>query len=330
MTDITVRRGSAVEGGFSYIGAVVAMLLVSVVIGVLPFGSEGTAAEAVSFVGTAAVQLCFLLASVIPYKCTRSRPRYTFSRPSVKAAFAAPAVTVICLIAFYGVAEMFGFGLSAIGYSGSGGADMTSPLGIVAAVITSVILAPVCEESLFRRSHLSSLGVMLGRKRPVTRAVLMTVIGGLVFAFMHCRPEQTVYQFFFGGALVYMTIRTGTIVPAIIAHASNNVIGIVLSVPAVSEGLTHAETAVSGVWYGALAAAVVSVALCVGGIFLLRAFIRRLGSHETGQSFVTADTGFGEGYADDGGTVAGTVFTVLGFAVCVALWTVTLVAGIVA
>ena len=208
MTDRMVRRGSAVEGGFSYGGAVVAMLIISVVMSLLPFERGSAARVAASYIGTVLLQLCFLLAAIIPYKGTRARPRYGFTRPTARAALVAPAVAAISIVAFYGIAMLFGGFLSLIGYEGSGGTDMTSPVGIIMAIVISVILAPVCEESLFRSSHLSSLGVMLGRRKLFFRTLAMTVIGGAVFAFMHCRPEQTVYQFFFGGALVSLTIKT--------------------------------------------------------------------------------------------------------------------------
>mgnify|MGYP002526307431 FL=1 len=328
MTDRMVRRGSAVEGGFSYGGAVVAMLIISVVMSLLPFERGSAARVAASYIGTVLLQLCFLLAAIIPYKGTRARPRYGFTRPTARAALVAPAVAAISIVAFYGIAMLFGGFLSFIGYKGSGGTDMTSPVGIIMAIVISVILAPVCEESLFRSSHLSSLGVMLGRRKLFFRTLAMTVIGGAVFAFMHCRPEQTVYQFFFGGALVYLTIKTGTVIPAVLAHATNNIIGIILAIPAVSGGISAAETAALGSAAGIAVTVIASVALCVAGIFVIRIIVRRVGKCDAAPSFTTVDLDGGAGYSDDGGTVAGVVFTVLSLAVCVALWTITLVAGI--
>ena len=61
---------------------------------------------------------------------------------------------------------------------------------------------------------------------------------------------------------------------------------------------------------------------------MIRVIVRRVGKCDAAPSFTTVDLDGGAGYSDDGGTVAGVVFTVLSLAVCVALWTITLVAGI--
>lgn len=321
------KRGSAVEGGFSYIGAVAVMLVISLIVGVLPTESDAGRSTA-SFVATAVMQLCFLLAAVLPHILMRSRPTYALSRPTVKAALLAPVVTVVCLVAFYGVATLFSMLLAAVGYESSAAVNMSSPAGIAFAVITSVALAPICEETLFRGSVLSSLGVMFGRKNERARTVLAITLCGLAFAFMHTRPEQTVYQFFFGATLAYMTVRTGSAIPAVIAHMFNNVIGLVLSAPAVGDGINAAVGAISGGWQWVLIAAVASLILAAGGAALLRLMIKRMGQGTTGASFRTTD-GDGTGYADDGGTLAGAVFCSLAFAVCLALWIADLVTGII-
>ena len=325
-----LRRGSAVEGGFSYAGAVAALLLVSVVAGLIPAATD-FARDMVSYIATVLLQACFLLAAVIPYRSTRSCPKYRLGGAGVKACLAAPAVAAVSLVAFYGLAISFGFFLTAIGYTPSSSSDMTTPYGIAFTVATTIFIAPLCEEMLFRGSHLSSLGVMFGRAEEKKRLILMLCVCGLTFAFIHTRPEQTVYQFFFGATLAFLTIRTGSILPAVIAHAFNNTVGVVLEIPVISAGVDSAVASAGGVWYGVLIFVIVSIALCVGGIFALRAIINGLGKGTPHESFKDADRDSGSvNYADDGGTVAGGVFCVLSFAVCAALWIASLVSGMLA
>lgn len=319
-----VRRGSAVEGGFSYIGAVAALLVLSVIAGLIPAETE-TAKYIASYITTIALQICFLLAAFIPYRLTRSQPRYSFAQPSAKACAAAPAVAVICVAAFYGAAVCFGALLGAIGYSPApSSGDMSEPYVVALTALSAVLVAPVCEERLFRGSYLSSLCVMFGRKSSGRRVIWVIAVCGLVFAFIHTRPEQTVYQFFFGAALAYLTIRTCSVVPAVIAHAVSNIIGVVLELPAAESAVGAAVNAAFGTWCGAAVFVLVSAGLCVGGAFALRALMRRLGGGEPCDSFVTEGE---NGYKDDGGTVAGAVFGALSFAVCAALWIATFAVG---
>lgn len=323
-----IRRGSAVEGGFAYAGAVVAFLLVSLVASLIPAGEH---ADLVSYIATAVLQVCFFLAAFIPYKAMRSRPRYTYARPTVKACLGGGAVTLVCLVAFYGLTSLFSLLLWAVGYEFAGSTDLTSPLGIVFSVLITIVLAPVCEEKLFRSGYLSSLEVLFGRAKSERRQTLSVIcMCGLAFALIHARPEQTVYQFFFGAALAYLTIRTKSVFPAMIAHALNNSVGLVLSVPAVSSGMDAALTAVAGGWYFVLLFAVVSVGLAAGGVFALRRLINALGDGRPEQSFRTeGEHGF-KNYADDGGSLACGVFSALALVACAALWIFNLVAGLVA
>lgn len=78
-----------------------------------------------------------------------------------------------------------------------------------------VIMAPVCEEIFFRGYMQSRLSARLG---PVW-AILIT---STFFGFMHLYPIHSVQTFFLGIVLGYIAWRSGSIVPAIVAHFVNN------------------------------------------------------------------------------------------------------------
>ena len=65
MTDGRALSGSQAEGGISYISAVCALLLVSLAASLVPADTE-TSLYIVSYVSTIILQLCFLLAAVLP------------------------------------------------------------------------------------------------------------------------------------------------------------------------------------------------------------------------------------------------------------------------
>jgi len=78
-----------------------------------------------------------------------------------------------------------------------------------------VIMAPVCEEIFFRGYMQSRLSARLG---PVW-AILITSV---FFGFMHLDLVHSVQTFFLGIVLGYIAWRSGSIVPAIVAHFVNN------------------------------------------------------------------------------------------------------------
>lgn len=79
MSGKLLKKYSAVEGGFSYVGAVAAFLVVTVIysfaVGAL---EEGSAVyEVVSFLFNILIQLCFLVAALLPARNLGSRMTYT-------------------------------------------------------------------------------------------------------------------------------------------------------------------------------------------------------------------------------------------------------------
>lgn len=78
------------------------------------------------------------------------------------------------------------------------------------------VVGPVCEELLFRHILL----------RPMRRYGDMTaaLVTALLFGLSHFNFDQFLYTFAFGFFLAVITLRSGTVIPAIICHFINNLI----------------------------------------------------------------------------------------------------------
>ncbi|MBQ5319132.1 MAG: CPBP family intramembrane metalloprotease [Oscillospiraceae bacterium] len=89
-----------------------------------------------------------------------------------------------------------------------------TPSVYVADVISSVILAPIGEELIYR-------GVVLRCSAKVSQRFAI-FFSAFVFGIMHGNPYQFVLGFMLGIPLAIITIRSGSLIPAIICHAVNN------------------------------------------------------------------------------------------------------------
>jgi len=89
-----------------------------------------------------------------------------------------------------------------------------SPKVYAVDVISSVILAPIGEELIYR-------GVVLRCSAKVSQRFAI-FFSAFVFGIMHGNPYQFVLGFLLGIPLAMITIRTGSLIPAIICHMANN------------------------------------------------------------------------------------------------------------
>ncbi len=92
--------------------------------------------------------------------------------------------------------------------------------GLTALVALS-LCAPLTEEPLFRGLFLRSFCARYG----VRRAILLS---SLLFAALHMNPYQFTSAFFLGILFAWLTLRTGSLIPAILGHAFYNSQGIIL------------------------------------------------------------------------------------------------------
>lgn len=89
-------------------------------------------------------------------------------------------------------------------------------------VFAVAIVAPVCEEIFFRGALLS------GQRRAQTYAASI-LLNGLLFSVLHGNPLTAIALWLIGAYLAHITLRSGSLWPAIIAHAVLNFVnGVIL------------------------------------------------------------------------------------------------------
>jgi membrane protease YdiL (CAAX protease family) len=93
---------------------------------------------------------------------------------------------------------------------------------LVSTIAAIAVLPAVAEEIVFR----GALARGLGRDRPAWMAV---VISSAVFGIYHLIPAQVCATFLLGCILGFLTLRSRSIVPAIVVHFLNNTIAIIVS-----------------------------------------------------------------------------------------------------
>ena len=106
-----------------------------------------------------------------------------------------------------------------------------APLSTYATLITSVLVAPFCEEVFFRGF------VFPGLLRGMSLAWAI-VLSALIFAVAHADPGSFAVLFFIGLALAFVRWRTDSIWPSILLHLLNNGVGTLLIVLAM-QGTSH-------------------------------------------------------------------------------------------
>ena len=84
-------------------------------------------------------------------------------------------------------------------------------------IVTTVVMAPLCEEILFRGILQDALTTKYGPLRGI-------LIASAVFGVIHLIPQQAINAFFVGIVLGYVYYRTRSLVPVIAIHAINNAV----------------------------------------------------------------------------------------------------------
>lgn len=96
------------------------------------------------------------------------------------------------------------------------------PMVYVAELLGAVILAPIGEELIYR-------GVVLRCSAKISQRFAI-FFSAFIFGIMHGNPYQFVLGFLLGIPLAMVTLKTGSIVPAIICHMTNNIVASVSEV----------------------------------------------------------------------------------------------------
>ncbi len=179
-------------------------------------------------------------------------------------------ISVVCLIGFSRITNLFLVMLEALGYS-----PILSDLAIdtvwkyLGYVLASCVAPAVCEELLFRGT------IMSGFKQ--YGAKIAIIVSAVIFTFMHGNAEQTVHQFIIGVLIGYIFWKTGNLWLGVIIHFFNNFIAVTSSfiMSFASETETVAETTtLSGV--SLLIEIVTTIAFAYFGWVLLKMLFEKL------------------------------------------------------
>lgn len=93
--------------------------------------------------------------------------------------------------------------------------------GLIPALLFVAVIPAVMEELLFR-------GLILRNTEHTAGSIAAIFLAGFVFSLFHGSPEQTVYQFILGCIFALITIRSGSILPAVLMHFINNALVVLL------------------------------------------------------------------------------------------------------
>ncbi len=103
--------------------------------------------------------------------------------------------------------------------------DATPAQQVLGAISISIV-APICEETLFRGTILPEQRTNPRSRKAIIAAV---ILNGVLFSAMHVSPVSFAPLVIVGAFFAYLTIRTNSLLPAILAHSTLNIVnGIIL------------------------------------------------------------------------------------------------------
>ncbi|MCM1367663.1 MAG: CPBP family intramembrane metalloprotease [Roseburia sp.] len=200
------------------------------------------------------------------------RPTFFKSTRDVKTDVLYIAVPVVCaavlMIGMYLPTVWYGYFIhDAVGVPWSAGEiELDGAASVVMIVIASVLLAPVCEETIYR-------GVLCDGLEQRFSAVKAALLSALAFMLMHMSPMQVVFQFALGALSAFIIIRTKRILPSVVLHACANALALVMQMTALGDVLNGC---VEWLTRNIAAAFFITLALFVCGGALLYVLVRFL------------------------------------------------------
>jgi membrane protease YdiL (CAAX protease family) len=102
----------------------------------------------------------------------------------------------------------------------------SGPLDALVSVLVIAVLPGVCEELVVRGVFLPSLAHALGGARGAWLAILVSAV---LFAAIHLDPYRLLFTFALGAVFGFVRLRTGSLVPPVVAHAGLNTLTFVIA-----------------------------------------------------------------------------------------------------
>lgn len=149
---------------------------------------------------------------------TKYDPREIFSTKNVKAGETVryvlavlffQQVSLICTMVMSGGLNFLGLYVPSVDY-----VLEHNPMVYLSELLGAVVLAPIGEELIYR-------GIVLRCSAKISQRFAI-FFSAFIFGIMHGNPYQFVLGFLLGIPLAMVTLKTGSIIPAIICHMTNN------------------------------------------------------------------------------------------------------------
>ncbi len=299
------RQRALTEAGVSYSVGAALPVLVSLIVGVIAALAAGPAYADTAwyrFLAYLLPQVCFAVTALLFFRRSRVSVRGTYRGCKW---YYFPIAVLMQFGLMFSLSELnnlFVEFLSSLGYQ-----DASSPLPplegwyLLPALLIIALLPAIFEETLFR-------GILVGRMAASGWGTCATVlISGALFSLYHGNPAQTIYQFICGACFALLVVRSGSILPSMLAHFLNNAVILIL---------TSTGYGTEGGWqlpFGWSVGLIVSSALCLAAVLAFLVFFdksnARRGGVKDGKKFFFA--------------------AAVGIAVCAVEWAAVLVSGFI-
>lgn len=317
-----MRGNKVMHLGFLFFGIVsikvIALFIISIFASILGDSTLGTI---VQYIISYASQICYVVFYFVSKKYFQVEGTYKFEKVEGKSIAYGSLTAIIGVVCFIGITAVFSYFLEGVGFISS--SSEMNVLDYVLSIISAIVFAPICEEIVFRGGILDGSRALFINNR--FGKIYSILLSGFLFMIMHMSPSQTVYQFLFGCLLALLVMGTKNIVPAIVAHIVNNVVGIVLLTDAGT--IFYAWLANFYACYGVLFT-VISIVLVPLGYLLVVLLSKALGKEDLKTYLFRRDL-----LAEDDGThkssiVSGVILILVGEAIAFGVYFVMLFAGI--
>ena len=208
------------HGTSAFLMAVCSNLAFQFIAVVFLIGLEGEALDLGNYIFMGLLQIANIAIGVTILKRAGVKKEELLLAPNVKNTAISALVLIMTLVSAYMLVIWTNYALDVIGVKS--GSVRVDGYFVVLALITTGVLAPIGEETIYRLLLLNGL-------REKFSDFVAVLLSALAFALMHFNPYQTVYQIFFGIVLALVVIKTNNVIYSIIMHSLNNVIVVLLA-----------------------------------------------------------------------------------------------------
>lgn len=215
------------------------------------------------------------------------------------------AIALLLQVGLFFLSELNALFLSFLGNFGYEDAGIALPsmdgFGFVGVLVVVALLPAIFEEIMFR-------GILLGGLKNFGKVGAILLCGAL-FSLYHQNPAQTLYQFCCGVAFALIAVRSGSVLPTMLAHYFNNAFILALTKFGVESFMAPVTVVVL----------LLSPICLIGSLVWLFAFDKKKEEKEENEQEVTPNKSERKrffGYAS------------VGLTICVLMWIAVLVSGL--